>query len=322
MENPWNIQSIYDLQYFNCPSCVYKNHSKQELINHANDFHPESIEYLTHINDKSLIDVILPWNVSEKEIKSEENDLDSINSEETDYYPLYVEVKEIKTDNCKNEQIKSFDSLKRLTGITISRNKNQNKKKCESAREKFDRLYNHVPKNHVEANNKCETCGKLFPDIGGLKKHINNVHEKKRQVTCEKCGKDFTQPYSLKVHMKAVHEGQKEHKCEQCGKVFGYKLTLKDHIRTVHEKIKCHVCETCGKAFGQSSNLKYHIRTVHQGLKDFKCETCGNVFGHAQGLQLHVKTVHEGQKDYKCEICGKNFGKQSNLKRHMRTVHE
>ena len=59
MENPWNIQSIYDLQYFNCPTCLYKNHLKQEFINHAYYFHPESIEHLTNINDNSLIDIIL-----------------------------------------------------------------------------------------------------------------------------------------------------------------------------------------------------------------------------------------------------------------------
>ena len=34
-QNPWNIESIYDLQYFNCPSCTFKNKHKQEIIIHA-----------------------------------------------------------------------------------------------------------------------------------------------------------------------------------------------------------------------------------------------------------------------------------------------
>ena len=46
MENPWNIQSIYELQYFNCPSCVYINRCKQDFINHAYEFHPDSIHHL------------------------------------------------------------------------------------------------------------------------------------------------------------------------------------------------------------------------------------------------------------------------------------
>ena len=28
-ENPWNVQSLYDLQFFICPSCPYVNNLKQ-----------------------------------------------------------------------------------------------------------------------------------------------------------------------------------------------------------------------------------------------------------------------------------------------------
>ena len=62
MSNPWNIKSIYDLQYFNCPSCVFKDSSEQEIINHAYEFHPESIEYLENIkNDCLMYGIVWPW---------------------------------------------------------------------------------------------------------------------------------------------------------------------------------------------------------------------------------------------------------------------
>ena len=48
-ENIWNIKSLYDLQYFNCPSCPYKNSLKQDFVNHAYVFHPESNKYLRNI---------------------------------------------------------------------------------------------------------------------------------------------------------------------------------------------------------------------------------------------------------------------------------
>ena len=55
MENPWNIKSIYELQYFNCPSCLFKHQSKQEIVNHAYESHPTSINLLlTNIKDDSL----------------------------------------------------------------------------------------------------------------------------------------------------------------------------------------------------------------------------------------------------------------------------
>ena len=52
-ENPWNVQSLYDLQFFNCPSqfCIYKNNSKQEFLKHAFSNHPESQPYLINFKD-------------------------------------------------------------------------------------------------------------------------------------------------------------------------------------------------------------------------------------------------------------------------------
>ena len=83
MENPWNIQSLYELQYFLCPSCIYKNQSKQELVNHAYECHPESIEYLMNLHDHSMMDLTFPWNESKDEkhddqieTKDEDDDFD------------------------------------------------------------------------------------------------------------------------------------------------------------------------------------------------------------------------------------------------------
>ena len=75
-DNPWNINSIYELQFFNCPSCFFKDISKQEIINHAYEVHPESIDFLDNIKDNSLSDIVCPWNLDV--VKSEENDFQGI----------------------------------------------------------------------------------------------------------------------------------------------------------------------------------------------------------------------------------------------------
>ena len=64
-ENPWNVQSLYNLQYFNCPSpfCIYKNNSKQKFFNHAYEFHPEADQYLRNINDGSTSDLEIPVDI-------------------------------------------------------------------------------------------------------------------------------------------------------------------------------------------------------------------------------------------------------------------
>ena len=70
MTNPWDIKSIYDLQFYNCPSCVYKDQSKQEIIYHAYEFHPDSVDFLVKIKDDSFTDIICPWDTTIK-IKNE-----------------------------------------------------------------------------------------------------------------------------------------------------------------------------------------------------------------------------------------------------------
>ena len=73
-EDPWNVESLYDLQYFNCPSCAYKNNSKQEFVNHAYNFHPESSQNLSNIKDGSISDVTIPFIAEVKKEKIYENE--------------------------------------------------------------------------------------------------------------------------------------------------------------------------------------------------------------------------------------------------------
>ena len=59
--NPWDVKSIYEYYYFNCPSCTYKHSTKQDFFDHILQFHPESSDHLRKISDGSLSDIITPW---------------------------------------------------------------------------------------------------------------------------------------------------------------------------------------------------------------------------------------------------------------------
>ena len=50
----WVVQSLFELQYFNCPGCNFKHKSKQEFVNHLYGDHPEGILTLNNIQDESL----------------------------------------------------------------------------------------------------------------------------------------------------------------------------------------------------------------------------------------------------------------------------
>ena len=318
MENPWNIQSIYDLLYFNCPSCVYKNHSKQDLINHASDFHPESIEFLKNIKDKSLIDIVFPCQLEPKiNIKTEEHQpeenyeidkniyntdtVSNIKSEKVDDIDINVDqyhiVKEEAFDYNNDEHNKEMNE-----GLG-----NFNMQDYDLKEIKEDPLTINV-QDTVKYNDPSDMRKKAFVD------KIMNLY-------CEYCGKKFTRADSQKRHIKIVHEGRKDFKCETCGKEFSEKAHLKQHIRTVHEGHKEYKCETCNSEFAHLGSLKMHIKTVHEGIKDHKCGICGKDFSRKQDVKYHIKIVHERQKDFECEICGKKFGYKNYLKLHSEKIH-
>ena len=59
--NPWNVESIYDFQYYNCPDqyCSHKYHSKQEFWTHIEENHAEHLLLKKSITDGSLSDVCI-----------------------------------------------------------------------------------------------------------------------------------------------------------------------------------------------------------------------------------------------------------------------
>ena len=63
IENPWDIRSLYEFQYFNCPACHFKTEyfKTQDFVDHACTSHPESTNYLRSIDDGSMDDVEIPW---------------------------------------------------------------------------------------------------------------------------------------------------------------------------------------------------------------------------------------------------------------------
>ena len=80
-ENPWDVGSVYDYLYFNCPTCCYKSNLKQYFVDHVFHTHPESIDYFRKISDDSLNDIVPSWSYDES---GEENlDLKNETQDET-----------------------------------------------------------------------------------------------------------------------------------------------------------------------------------------------------------------------------------------------
>ena len=85
IENPWDVESLYKFQYFNCPTCSYKNDIKQDFVNHAVNSHPESKKYFMKIlNHESFSDVIIPLEYDSEQPNIETLKTELIENEEYD----------------------------------------------------------------------------------------------------------------------------------------------------------------------------------------------------------------------------------------------
>ena len=252
--NPWNIESIYDFLYFNCPSCIFKNHLKQAFINHAYEMHPDSIEHLFKVNDGSLSDIIFP-NIKEEiseEIIRKESTENPLDLEKPDTKPFrqydseeigisYIEpITEIMEGKCETEDseyvlCENNESLKKLTKKTKNDMKYENNKKG------------------ITKSQKCEYCGEIFPNKMALNQHKSEFHKDIKEFPCENCKKAFTRKAALKKHIEAVHEGIRNHVCNICGKALSTISMLKAHIKYVHDDEKARPYSHLDKVQGKTT---------------------------------------------------------------------
>ena len=49
--NPWDVYSIFEFNYFCCPECDARSQNKQDFVNHATSNHPHVSPYhLTNLH--------------------------------------------------------------------------------------------------------------------------------------------------------------------------------------------------------------------------------------------------------------------------------
>ncbi|CAG9856526.1 unnamed protein product [Phyllotreta striolata] len=163
---------------------------------------------------------------------------------------------------------------------------------------------------HRELNFPCEYCGKIYPTMYKINRHIKRAHVANK---CEECDEIFYDR-SLYTKHKKQHSVEKPQECQYCQKVFEKAKNLSEHIRLQHKQDKeAQKCHVCGKEFINGALLKNHVKT-HD--KNFQCTHCDRVFSSRSNLEVHFVT-HSGAKKYKCDLCGKHLCSKVSLKNHM-----
>ena len=337
-DNPWDIRSIYEFQYFNCPKCRYSHNSKQDFINHAYENHPEAIENFDNIIDGSLNDVICPWKETEfiktePELKlafKDENIISNVVAENV--FRCYFCSEPFPSGAALSKHRLECKLIPRKTDKqgNIYYNCNVCKKKLT----RISSLELHIKRVHKKMDNnpssvgtkkicKCYFCSKVFATTLELYEH-RRTHQKqaedgKMYYDCNDCDKKFDKVSGLKNHVHRVHTSVRQ--CVECNATFADKATLLIHMNMSHEKYKC---DQCDKECATEKLLNTHKKQIHEGKK-FACEKCDKVYGASSHLKKHVQMTHEDKslcQIHKCDQCDKKYDAKAQLRFHKETVHE
>ena len=227
-QNPWAIQSIYDLMYFVCPTCTFKDSSKQKFVNHALKEHPEVEVNLLNVRDGSLVDVKCTWSISKGEVGDENENHDD---------EKYFEVLEIEYNNTE-EMIKEETN-------DFNQDVDYSEDICETddINDKDDSHMKTVNNSNIldeqREGFKSENCDTISQSRKGLQDHVRRVHgktlpHKNRAHQCNKCTKAFSSASKLRKHVAEVCGGIQTFMCDQCPKTYTEKKNLLRHIRASH----------------------------------------------------------------------------------------
>ena len=93
-----------------------------------------------------------------------------------------------------------------------------------------------------------------------MRKHIREIHEKRRNPKCSKCPKELTTKWHLTQHVEGIHEKIRDYKCSECLYQFSTVCQLTSHIKFVHKGIKDYQCKECSKPLNTSAQLRYQLK--------------------------------------------------------------
>lgn len=165
------------------------------------------------------------------------------------------------------------------------------------------------------------TCDDKRDAKCGLKVGYKKIKSFRPVFICHVCGKHFYVKYGLIRHLQCVHEGRRDFKCSFCQKGFSEKVGRDDHER-IHTGEKPYKCDLCDKSFRAKAMLCSHKRHHSKLLESrrFQCAHCPKRFHFQSALTAHMRK-HTGERQYICTLCSKGFYRRIDLAKHTARRH-
>jgi len=161
----------------------------------------------------------------------------------------------------------------------------------------------------------------MFDTKCSLIKVTKKMEGDRDAAICHICGKHFQQKYGLIRHLQSVHERRRDFKCSFCKKGFSEKVGRDEHER-IHTGEKPYRCDLCDKAFRAKALLyihkSYHFKS-HESYR-FQCRHCPKKFPFQSALTKHMRT-HTRERQYVCSQCARAFYCKTSLAKHTLRRH-
>ena len=201
--------------------------------------------------------------------------------------------------------------------------------------------FNLIIKN--QGTSKC-WCGYQPKHERNLQRHIQTVHEGRRDFPCKVCLYAATSKQVLKRHVDGKHQMKLCLTCLQCLSNID---TLNEHVcdtkdmeiieqRYIRKKTKnTHTylikCESCQITFEETAELENHLEKVHsKAVIRYKCEFCNAICKNKDEYKIHVDLTHKQQKPninilqkpkVICEVCNTTLKDKEEYKIHFNSAH-
>ena len=348
--NPWNVASIDDFSFFNCPECDFHTKEKKNFQDHATRNHPlsavlfseEVITFLNELNqlknltnDQKCEELVLKQNLSDP-VSSFKNDVSNVEkrqqlqkvSEETKKdFSLPTEIVKIISLQKEEKLEKNINTFHPLPTIPCEdQNESSGVLREEFLESNKAINFSGIRVEVIEVDYNDVIPSKLQQNIAQIDSSNSNVLIS--SVNCDEFQEFQTVlPSDTELTVSSVHD---QIKCLICSESFPSKNQLKEHITSVHDEVKQYPCSKCGKCFSRIKLLLDHIYVVHEEKKMFQCSLCdyksklqGNVTSHTIRVheEFEVREIHDGKQNLHCEICNVSFEKEINLKLHQKSRH-